>query len=209
MSRRIFLFFSSLVFLVYILAPVAWLLSSSFQGEAEITSRPPHWIPHEPTLENFAAIFQARDRQVTYENRRQGDPATGGFIPSTARDLIPSMWNSFVVAVAVVLAAVAIAFGLDTGVLARLSTASTTRLEQALFDALLPAERETRSGAAMMAGAPMMSANSATAAALPVEGDVPALDGLLARLQEDLPGHGARGLQPDDEPVDEAASAGT
>ncbi|HZM33013.1 MAG TPA: carbohydrate ABC transporter permease [Burkholderiales bacterium] len=89
--------------MIYILAPVAWLLSSSFQGESEITSRPPHWIPHEPTLENFAAIFQARDRQVTYENRRQGDPATGGFIPSTARDLIPSMWNSFVVAVSVVL----------------------------------------------------------------------------------------------------------
>ena len=101
--RRIFLFCASVVFLAYILAPVAWLLSSSFQGEAEITSRPPHWIPHEPTLENFAAIFQARDRQVTYENRRQGDPATGGFIPSTARDLIPSMWNSLVVAVSVVL----------------------------------------------------------------------------------------------------------
>lgn len=103
MRRRIFLFFSSLVFLVYILAPVAWLLSSSFQGEAEITSRPPHWIPNPPTLENFEAIFQARDRKVTYETRRAGDPATGGYIPSTARDLIPSMWNSLVVAVSVVL----------------------------------------------------------------------------------------------------------
>lgn len=103
MSRRLFLLFSSLVFLVYILAPVAWLVSSSFQGEAEITSRPPQWIPREPTLENFAAIFEARDKKVTYENRRQGDPATGGFIPSTARNLLPSMWNSFVVAVSVVL----------------------------------------------------------------------------------------------------------
>ena len=102
MTRSVFLFFSSVLFLLYILAPVAWLLSSSFQGESEITSRPPHWIPHEPTLENFAAIFEARDRQVTYENRRQGDPATGGFIPSTARNLIPSMWNSLVVAVSVV-----------------------------------------------------------------------------------------------------------
>ena len=101
--RRIFLFCASGVFLVYILAPVAWLLSSSFQGEAEITSRPPHWIPHEPTVENFAAIFQARDRQVTYENPRQGDRPTGGFIRSTARELIPSMWNSLVVAVSVVL----------------------------------------------------------------------------------------------------------
>ena len=103
MRRRVFLFFSSLIFLAYILAPVAWLLSSSFQGEAEITSRPPHWVPHQPTLENFEAIFQARDKKVTYETRRAGDPATGGYIPSTARDLIPSMWNSLVVAVSVVL----------------------------------------------------------------------------------------------------------
>jgi multiple sugar transport system permease protein len=102
MGRSLFLFFASLLFLLYVLAPVAWLLSSSFQGEAEITSRPPHWIPHPPTMENFAAIFEARDKKVTYETRRQGDPATGGYIPSTARDLIPSMWNSLVVALSVV-----------------------------------------------------------------------------------------------------------
>jgi len=101
-SRRIFLFFSSVIFLAYVLAPVAWLLSSSFQGEAEITSRPPHWIPHQPTLENFEAIFQAKEKKVTYETRRAGDPATGGYIPSTARDLVPSMWNSLIVAVSVV-----------------------------------------------------------------------------------------------------------
>ena len=102
MKRRLFLFFASALFLIYVLAPVAWLVSSSFQGEAEITSRPPHWMPHAPTLENFAAIFQARDKKVTYETRRAGDPATGGYIPSTARNLIPSMWNSLIVAVWVV-----------------------------------------------------------------------------------------------------------
>jgi len=101
-GRRIFLFAASAVLLVYVLAPVAWLVSSSFQGEAEITSRPPHWIPRQPTLENFEAIFQARDKKVTYETRRAGDPATGGYIPSTARNLIPSMWNSLLVALAVV-----------------------------------------------------------------------------------------------------------
>ena len=53
-------------------------------------------------MENFAAIFEARDKTVTYETRRAGDPATGGYIPSTARDLIPSMWNSLVVALSVV-----------------------------------------------------------------------------------------------------------
>jgi multiple sugar transport system permease protein len=90
------------VFLAYVLAPVAWLVSSSVQQESEITSRPPQWIPRQPTLENFRAIFAAEEKQVTYETRRQGDPATGGFIPSTARDLVPAMWNSLIVAVAVV-----------------------------------------------------------------------------------------------------------
>ena len=102
LGRSLFLFAASAVFLVYVLAPVAWLVSSSLQRDAEITSRPPHWIPLEPTPENFAAIFQARDVKVTYETRRAGDPATGGYIPSTARDLIPSMWNSLIVALSVV-----------------------------------------------------------------------------------------------------------
>ena len=78
-----------------------WLVSSSFQTEREIVSKPPHWIPHEPTLQNFAAIFFAGDKAVTYANRRKGDPATGGFIPSTARNLLPAMRNSLIVALSV------------------------------------------------------------------------------------------------------------
>lgn len=103
LGRRALLFAASVVFLGYILAPIAWLVSSSFQSEAEITSKPPHWLPHKPTLENFAAIFTARDHVVTYENRKEADPSSGGFIPSTAKNLLPSMWNSFVVAFAVVI----------------------------------------------------------------------------------------------------------
>ncbi len=102
-GRRVFLLVSSLLVALYVLAPIAWLVSSSFQSEAEITSVPPHWIPDEPTLENFAAIFKSRDEVVTYETRKQGDTATGGFIPSTAANLLPSMRNSFIVAVAVVI----------------------------------------------------------------------------------------------------------
>lgn len=101
-GRRALLFFASLLFTAYVLAPVAWLVSSSFQSEAEITSVPPHWVPHQPTAENFAAIFKAKEAVVTYETRKQGDSATGGFIPSTAKNLLPGMWNSLVVALAVV-----------------------------------------------------------------------------------------------------------
>lgn len=102
LGRRTLLFVASITFLAYVLAPIAWLVSSSFQSESEITSKPPHWLPHQPTLENFTTIFTAKDQVVTYETRKEGDPATGGFIPSTAKYLLPSMWNSFVVALAVV-----------------------------------------------------------------------------------------------------------
>ena len=101
-GRRTVLFIGSLIFSLYVLAPIAWLVSSSFQSEAEITSVPPNWIPEEPTIENFAAIFKSSSKVVTYETRKQGDTATGGFIPSTAVNLLPSMKNSFLVALAVV-----------------------------------------------------------------------------------------------------------
>ena len=102
MKKRIFLLAASLIFSAYVLAPLCWMVSSSFQAESEITSKPPHWVPHQPTVENFAAIFTSEHKEVTYENRKQGDTATGGFIPSTAKNLLPSMWNSFLVAILVV-----------------------------------------------------------------------------------------------------------
>ena len=82
---------------------MAWLVSSSFQSEREIVSKPPHWIPHEPTLENFRAIFLDKERTVTYETRRGTDPVSGGFIPSTAKHLLPALGNSMIVACAVVM----------------------------------------------------------------------------------------------------------
>ena len=101
--RRAALWAASAAFLVYVLAPVAWMLSSSFQSEREIVSRPPHWIARDPTLANFAAIFAAGDRRVTYETRRAADPASGGYIPSTASSLVPALGNSLIVACAVVM----------------------------------------------------------------------------------------------------------
>ena len=102
-GQRALLFIGSLLFSLYVLAPIGWLVSSSMQSEAEITSVPPHWVPEAPTLHNFQAIFKSTDEKVTYETRKQGDTATGGFIPSTAANLLPAMKNSFIVAIAVVI----------------------------------------------------------------------------------------------------------
>lgn len=101
-GRGIALSLASLLFVAYVLAPIAWLVSSSIQSEHEIISKPPHWFPQTPTLQNFAAIFAAKDKRVTYETRKAADPASGGFIPSTATSLLPAMLNSFIVASAVV-----------------------------------------------------------------------------------------------------------
>jgi multiple sugar transport system permease protein len=102
--RRVVIALFSIVLLLYTLGPFLWLLSSSFQSETEIVSRPPHWIPHHPTLDNYKAMFGASERVVTYENRtRAHDMSRGvGFVPETAKNLLPALRNSFVVAVSVV-----------------------------------------------------------------------------------------------------------
>jgi multiple sugar transport system permease protein len=101
--RMAALWLASIIFVGYVTAPLVWLVSSSMQSEREITAKPPHWIPHEPTLQNFKAIFTSGQKEVTYETRRAADPASGGFIPSTASNLLPAMANSLIVAVSVVI----------------------------------------------------------------------------------------------------------
>jgi multiple sugar transport system permease protein len=96
-GRALLLAFFSALFVLYVAGPVAWLVSSSLQTEAQITAIPPNWLPPEINLGNFDAILNAAERQVTYETRRQGDPASGGFLPSGAANLIPSLWNSLTV----------------------------------------------------------------------------------------------------------------
>ena len=112
---------------------------------------------------------------------------------------------------AVVVSAVAIAFGLDTGFLARVSTASTTRIEQVLFGRLMPepgqqpAEEDVLlPGPAMSGNNAMMSSNNAmmsgstamtdggamisargSPAGLPVSGRMPPLDGATQWLNSE------------------------
>ena len=110
---------------------------------------------------------------------------------------------------AVVVSAVAIAFGLDTGFLARVSTASTTRIEQILFgrlpepeqqpaeeDALLPGPAMSGNSAMMSGNNAMMSGNAAMTGGammsargspreLPVSGSMPPLDGATQWLNSE------------------------
>ena len=100
--------------------------------------------------------------------------------------------------VAVLVAVAAIAAGWDTGLLTRLSYASTTHLEQTLIDALKGKAPAAAQGTAMsgaMTGA-MTGAMSGPAppGTPPVEGELPSLDGAIAWLNSPpLSSSGLRG----------------
>jgi cytochrome c biogenesis protein CcdA/thiol-disulfide isomerase/thioredoxin len=115
----------------------------------------------------------------------------GKVFAALKRSLGAEEWIRRGLGAAVVVAAVAIAFGLDTGFLARVSTASTTKLEELVFarlmpergddDVLLPGPAMAGGGAmtgenpAMMRGAGAMAARDAAAAQASVQ--MPPLDG--------------------------------
>lgn len=40
-----------------VLFPIFWMLQTSFKDAGEWVTWPPHWLPHDPTLKNYAQIF--------------------------------------------------------------------------------------------------------------------------------------------------------
>lgn len=97
------------------------------------------------------------------------------------RSLGAGEWIRRGLGVAVLAGVAAIALHADTGVLARLSLAGTNQLEQGLLDRFRPAA--DRAASATMQAAPSMRAAGATPpGALPVEGDLPSLDGAVQWL---------------------------
>jgi cytochrome c biogenesis protein CcdA/thiol-disulfide isomerase/thioredoxin len=127
-------------------------------------------------------------------------------IAAIKRSFAAGEWVRRALGAAVLVAVAAIALGWDTGVLTRLSTANTNRLEQTLIERIAP---PTAGGAMAMQGAmtgtmsaamtgsgamtgtmhgdppggpTMMTATTAPAAGPPVEGELPSLSGAVAWL---------------------------
>ena len=107
------------------------------------------------------------------------------------RSLGAADWVRRALGVAVLAGVVAIAMGWDTGLLTRISFASTNRVEQSLIEAIRPAAEGPGSATSAMRGANpnamsggAMRANGAmsgksAAAAPPIEGELPPLDGAV------------------------------
>jgi ABC-type glycerol-3-phosphate transport system permease component len=55
--NRILLYFGVLVFLFVCLFPFLWVLVGSFHSLSEIMKGQVHWVPRDPTLENYVPLF--------------------------------------------------------------------------------------------------------------------------------------------------------
>lgn len=55
--KRILLFLLTIPVILFIFLPVAWLVISSISTKAELLNIPIHWIPQQPTLENYTNIL--------------------------------------------------------------------------------------------------------------------------------------------------------
>ena len=112
----------------------------------------------------------------------------GRVFTAMKRSLGAGEWVRRGIGAAMLLGVVAIGLGLDTGVLARVSTVATGGIEQQLVDKLSAKQAEagnapavTASSGAMMRATSLKTGESA-AAALPVEGQLPGLGGAVEWL---------------------------
>jgi multiple sugar transport system permease protein len=97
--ERLLLNLGCVIVAVFILAPFAWMLVCSLAGEAELTRRPPVFVPSPPTLANYAFIFTG---QLPQDRARHGI-----FVWQTSHEvrlLLPALRNSFIVALSVMVA---------------------------------------------------------------------------------------------------------
>ncbi|HLT59139.1 MAG: carbohydrate ABC transporter permease [Limnochordales bacterium] len=84
-----------LLLLVYILGPIAWIVSSSLQLDRDLFTPTPQFIPRAPTLDNYRYILtgQAPESYI--------GAATGGRVSREALSIVPALKNSFIVSISV------------------------------------------------------------------------------------------------------------
>jgi multiple sugar transport system permease protein len=86
------------VLIIYIAGPFVWVVSASFQGENELLSKPPSFIPKNPTTDNYRYVFTG---QVPTSYAVKGQLRSR--ISQEARLIAPALKNSFIIAIFVLI----------------------------------------------------------------------------------------------------------
>lgn len=93
--KKIITYFFAILAFFFIVGPFAWILISSFMTPEEIISVPPHWIPQNPTLENYSAYV---DVAVLNGMRAERRTTIGGVVTAVPIALRNSIAVAFTVA---------------------------------------------------------------------------------------------------------------
>jgi len=104
--KRVFLYVMSVILAIWLIGPILWIVDASFQLDNELFSIPPHWIPHNPTLDNYKYII-TRIPSPAYDYD-PGEITMGHKASGEALAAIPALKNSFIVSVATMVLNVAI-----------------------------------------------------------------------------------------------------
>ena len=96
-ALRVGLYVIIAIMLFYALAPFAWMVNSSLQFEKDVVSVPPNWVPPKLNVGNYKEIVQRKPADVSVDF----DKKMAGYSTFPTADVLPSMWNSFVVALGV------------------------------------------------------------------------------------------------------------
>lgn len=105
-GKRVFLYVMSLILAIWLIGPIVWILDASFQLDNELFSIPPHWIPDNPTLDNYKFII-TRIPPPAYDYD-PNDITMGHKASGEALATIPSLKNSFIVSIATMVLCVTI-----------------------------------------------------------------------------------------------------
>jgi multiple sugar transport system permease protein len=90
-AKRIALRVAAVLAVLYLLGPPAWMIISSVSSDAELQARPPHWIPHHPTLDNYATLLQLPSADPTVLSR---NPQVRAFPRSFLNSFVISLGTS-------------------------------------------------------------------------------------------------------------------
>lgn len=82
---------------LFVLGPILWMLDSSIQLDRELFTVPPHFVPQEPTLDNYRYII-TRTPPKSYER-----VTMGGRVSGEALSILPALKNSFFISSSVTL----------------------------------------------------------------------------------------------------------
>lgn len=97
--KNLALYVCGLLLALWICAPVYWMLITSLQTNADVLVKPPNWIPHHITIENYQLFVDPNYGNALLKTSKPGDSRVYAYntVIQTPRGLL----NSFIVAIVV------------------------------------------------------------------------------------------------------------